>query len=218
MKITGRKLWLGDVNDIMHRKRTQRILKKMSVSWVLWSEEEGWLSLARGCHTCLWGEADEKANLERLCLSPYFEKPLKSKVIKSFVLELRSRYLFFMFPDSYVLCIYVTNILCTFHISIYGYVTGRWRKSFSLAWQTSFLVSNSQLLLETWTASLWDMGFWFLENKITFSTFITQYFQSSHYNLDWDWLEILKPLVQFSNLQINTEKNYWITKGSFNYN
>ena len=33
--------------------------------------------------------------------------------------------MFFVFQDSYVLCIYVMNILCTFRISIlmYGYVT-----------------------------------------------------------------------------------------------
>ena len=39
-----------------------------------------------------------------------------SKVKKGFVPELRSRYVFFVFRDSYVLCIYVMNILCTFHI------------------------------------------------------------------------------------------------------
>ena len=50
-------------------------------------------------------------------LSPYDEKPLNSKVIKSFVPELRSRQLFFVFRDSHVLCIYVMNILCTFQYS-----------------------------------------------------------------------------------------------------
>ncbi len=34
--------------------------------------------------------ADGKANIERLCLSPYVEKPFNSKVIKSFAPELRS--------------------------------------------------------------------------------------------------------------------------------
>ena len=50
-------------------------------------------------------------------------KPLNSKVIKGFVPELRSRYVFFAFRISNVLCIYVMNILCTFHILMYGYVT-----------------------------------------------------------------------------------------------
>ena len=31
--------------------------------------------------------------------------------------------MFFVFQDSYVLCIYVMNILCTFHISVSGYGT-----------------------------------------------------------------------------------------------
>ena len=53
---------------------------------------------------------------------PYVET-FNSKVIKGFVPELRSRYVFFVFRDSYVLCIYVMNILCTFHIFMYGYVT-----------------------------------------------------------------------------------------------
>ena len=66
-----------------------------------------------------------KASIERLCLSPYVEKPFKSRVIKSFVPEVRSRYVFFVFRDSYVLCIYVMKILCTFHISVSSYGTAR---------------------------------------------------------------------------------------------
>ena len=46
---------------------------------------------------------------------------LNSKVIKGFVPELRSRYVFFVFRDYYVLCVYVVNILCTFHTSVSGY-------------------------------------------------------------------------------------------------
>ena len=58
-------------------------------------------------------------------LSPYVEEPLNSKVIKSFVSELRSRYVFFEFRDSYVLCYIYMNIICPFHISVYGYGTDR---------------------------------------------------------------------------------------------
>ena len=56
--------------------------------------------------------ADGKASIERLCLSPYVEKPLNSKVIKSFVPELRSRKCFLCFgiPLFYV---------CTFHTYLY---------------------------------------------------------------------------------------------------
>ena len=63
------------------------------------------------------GGGDEKARIERLCLSPYVEKPLKSKVIKSFVPELRSRYVFFRI--SRFLCSIFMDIRCTFlHIAI----------------------------------------------------------------------------------------------------
>ena len=62
--------------------------------------------------------------LQRLiCHKTKQTKPNQSKVIKTFVPELRSRYVFFVFRDSYVLCKYVMNILCTFHISVSGYST-----------------------------------------------------------------------------------------------
>ena len=50
------------------------------------------------------GGADGKASIERLCLSPYVEESLNSKVIKSFVPELRSRKCFLCFgiPMFYV--------------------------------------------------------------------------------------------------------------------
>ena len=79
------------------------------VSWVLASEEDGWLSelaeallgAARG------GKADEKVVIERLCLSlSRVEKPFNSKVIKSFVPELRSRKVF-----------RISGFLCYLHIS-----------------------------------------------------------------------------------------------------
>ena len=46
---------------------------------------------------CVWGGTDGKASIERLFLSPYVEKPFNSKVIKSFVPELRSRKCFSCF-------------------------------------------------------------------------------------------------------------------------
>ena len=69
------------------------------------------------------GGADGKVIIERLCIFLPYVKTFNSKVIKGFIPELRSRYVFFMFRDSYVLCIYVMNILCTFPIFMYGYVT-----------------------------------------------------------------------------------------------
>ena len=69
------------------------------------------------------GGADGKVRIERLYLSPYVENPFNSKAIKSFVPELRSRKCFFMFRDSYVIYEYFMNIICTFHIFMYGYAT-----------------------------------------------------------------------------------------------
>ena len=92
------------------------------------SEEDGWLSLARGGLGQVSHEVGgrwKSQNRKNVYLTPYVKEPLNSKVIKGFVPELRNRYMFFVFRDSYVLCIYVTNImniLCTFHISVSGYV------------------------------------------------------------------------------------------------
>ena len=85
------------------------------------SGKDGWFSLASGelcggCHTCWGGGADEKARIERMCISLPYVETFNSKVIKYFVPEQRSRYVFFEFQDSYVLYIYIyMNIICPFH-------------------------------------------------------------------------------------------------------
>ena len=61
-----------------------------------------------------WEGRWKSQNRKNVYLSPYVEEPLNSKVIKSFVPELRSRKCFSCFEIP-VLCIYVMNILCTFH-------------------------------------------------------------------------------------------------------
>ena len=79
------------------------------------SEEDGWFSLARGdlCGGCRKRLADEKARIERMCISlPYIET-FNSKVIKGFVPELRSRYVFFEFRDSYVLSLWTFDVRFT---------------------------------------------------------------------------------------------------------
>ena len=105
---------------------------KKWVNWVSGSEEDGWLSLAR------WSQAsglvagatrsDGKASIERLCLSPYVEKPLNSKVIKSFIPELRSRKCFSCFGIP-MFCVYM---LRTFYVRFtylyHGYGTYRKKK------------------------------------------------------------------------------------------
>ena len=118
------------MNDVMHRKRARRILgdlkKLVELSYVLPREKTvGFRLLAEarpdGGRGCRW----KSQNRKNVYLSPYVEEPLNSKVIKSFLPELRSRYVFFEFRDSYVLYIYVMNILMYIsHTSVYhGYGT-----------------------------------------------------------------------------------------------
>ena len=92
------------------------------------SEEDSWLSLARrgffaGATRDGGGGADGKVIIERLFISLPYTETFNSKVIKGFVPELRSRYVFFVFRDSYVLCIYVVNILCKFPNFMYRCIT-----------------------------------------------------------------------------------------------
>ena len=67
---------------------------------------------ARYGRRAIWGP-DEKDSIERLSLS-LCRRTFKLNGNKRFVPEQRSRYVFFEFRDSYVLCIYVTNIRCPF--------------------------------------------------------------------------------------------------------
>ena len=78
-----------------------------------------------GC--CTWWGADGKASIERWYLS-YVEKPLNSKVIKSFVPELRSCKCFSGFlcyicalGTLWTFCVPVW--ICLFHVFMDGYVT-----------------------------------------------------------------------------------------------
>ena len=84
--------------------------------------------------TCWGAGADVKASIERLCISLPYDETFNSKVIKGFVPELRNRYVFFVFRDSFVLCIYVLNIICTFHISVSDYVTMH-RQQYFITWK-----------------------------------------------------------------------------------
>ena len=97
----------------------------MSLSWVLLREKTvGFRLLAEARPVAFVAGAardcgaDGKASIERSCISLPYVETFNSKVIKGFVPELRSRYVFFVFQDSYVLCIYVMNILCTCHVAI----------------------------------------------------------------------------------------------------
>ena len=113
-----------------------------SMCWGFWGFEKSQLveslhpkktvdfrSSPRPCCGCRmwWGGRWKSQHWKIVHLPPYVEKPFNSKVIKSFVPKLRSRQVFFVFRDSYVIYIWVMNILCTFHIFMYEYVT-EWDK------------------------------------------------------------------------------------------
>ena len=107
-------------------RRIWGILKK-SVSWVLPRKKTVDFRLLvealRRVRTFFWGGTDRKASIERLCISLPYVETFNSKVIKGFVPELRSRYLFFVFRDSYVLCIYLWTFYVRFTYPYYGYGT-----------------------------------------------------------------------------------------------
>ena len=65
---------------------------------------------------------DGKASIERLCLSPYVEEPLNSKVIKSFLPELRSGKCFRI--SGFLCSMYICNehSMYVSHIRIMGMV------------------------------------------------------------------------------------------------
>ena len=124
---------LASANDVMHRKRVEDFGRFWKSQWVEVrpaSGEDGWFSFAcgdlcGGCHTC-WEEGRWKSqNRKVVPLSPYVKEPLNSKVIKGFVPEQRSRQVFFVFRDSYVLCyIYIyEHYMSISHMAISGYGT-----------------------------------------------------------------------------------------------
>ena len=93
------------MNDVMHQKRALRIL------WILKKSVKGvetrhrtirvdfrLLAEALGSCRMRWGWGKWKSQTRKnVYLSPYVEEPLDSKVIKSFVHELRSRKCFSWF-------------------------------------------------------------------------------------------------------------------------
>ena len=103
------------------------------------SGEDGWLSLARrglatGVHV-LAGGRWKSQNRKNAYLSPYVEERFNSKVIKSFVPELRSRKCFSCFEiPIYMLHIWTLWTfcapvgICPFHVFISGCVTIVWRQ------------------------------------------------------------------------------------------
>ena len=119
---------LESAYDVTHRKFARRIwgiYEKSQLSWELDTEPEGSTFGAR------WGQTNLRAtgtardgggrwksqNRKNVYLSPYVEEPLSSRVIKSFVPELRRRKCFSCFEIP-IFYLYIMNILCIFHVAI----------------------------------------------------------------------------------------------------
>ena len=92
-----------------------------SESRVFASEEDGWLSklaevLWRVLHV-VWDRW--KSQYRKIVyLAPHVEKPFNLKAIKSFVPELRSHQVFFVFRDSYVIYICYEHSMYISHIPV----------------------------------------------------------------------------------------------------
>ena len=110
-----------------NERRIWGIWRKLE-SWDLTPDEKGWLSLA---HRSLGQVSPEMRGRWK----SHVEKPLNSKVMKSFVPELRSHYVFFEFRYSYVLCyIYIWTLYVHFtHIRIWVWYTYI-QRGFGIKW------------------------------------------------------------------------------------
>ena len=155
----------------------------------------------RPCGRCrTWFEADGKVSIEIWYLSLYVEKPFNSKVIKSFVPELRSRKCFscFRIPMLSVCALWtlwtfcVPVWICLFHIFMYGYVT-------------SICISKSNLLILTFSIMSFFLLFnffyilvlFFTEKTsilVSFSSTLSTFF-SLNLHTAWKWF-ISKQFVQ----------------------
>ena len=121
----------------MHQKHARRIwgdLKK-SVELGSWlrrrltfacSPKLGQWPCGRCC-TCFG--ADGKVSIERLCLSPYVEKPFNSKVIKSFIPELRSPKCFCVLGFLCYIWTFYEHYMYVSHIHIMGMLHSWWNLS-----------------------------------------------------------------------------------------
>ena len=127
---------LVSANDVTHREHAEDFWRFWKSQWVEMSPasgEDGWFLLARGD---LWGQVPNvlargrwKSQKRKIVpLSPYVEEPLNTKVIKSFVPEQRSRQVFFVFRDSYVLSLWTFDVRFThsYIMAMVQFVTKRW--------------------------------------------------------------------------------------------
>ena len=112
IKIPDSKIWPGDVNALGDFEKSQ-LAEFCLEGWMLTFPRSLAAALWQVSHA-IWG--DGKVSIERWYLSPYIEKLFNSKVIKSFVPELRSRKCFSCFgiPMFYVYMLWTFNVRITY--------------------------------------------------------------------------------------------------------
>ena len=145
-----------------------------------WEFEESWVELRTGhrtkrltfaCSRRPWASAArdvggrwKSQNRKIVPLSSYVEKPLNSKVIKSFVLEPRSRKCFscFEIPMFYIYIYIYMNIIRPFCISISGHGTvrkSRWTRRPELGKRKCLSVWECLINGLFYSVSNWDPSF-----------------------------------------------------------
>ena len=137
-----------------------------SVSWDWDLGEARWICALQAPHMMLGGGAtDGKISIERLCLSPCVEKP-NSKVIKSFVPELRSRkcFLCFRIPVIYEHFMNVSHIhvwVCYSYNGPYCPQHTGWQMCQTYAFLIQCTDMSSNQLIQILHSSSW----WVLEDN-----------------------------------------------------
>ena len=150
---------LASANDVMHRKRTEDLgnFKKVELRTGHRTRRVDFRLLAEAlsrCRTRWWGGGGrwKSQNRKNVYLSPYVKEPLNSKVIKSFVPELRSCKCFsnFEIPMFYLYghSIYVSHIAISWLWSIW----------YDTAWDWTLV---SQTIGEHYSLGQWPL--WYLK-------------------------------------------------------
>ena len=138
----------GSANDVTHRKRAEDLEDFEKVSWVEnWRlNEKGRLSgLAEARQICAlqapheMGGRWKSQNRKNVYLSSYVKEPLNSKVIKSFVPELRSRKCFLC---SMYIC--YEHSMYVLHIRIMGMVQPQKQPKTYVIWKVKAQLTTVQ--------------------------------------------------------------------------
>ena len=117
---------LRSAGDVTHWKSAEDFGRFWKSKWVEIrpaSGEDGWFSLARGdlcggCYTC-WEEGRWKSQYRKIVPLSLCRRTFKLKGNKKFRTWIKKSSSVFRISRSYILCIYVMNIPCTFRIFIY---------------------------------------------------------------------------------------------------